>query len=347
MPGFWGRDPWRSDDIAALGYMLELAGGSADWFHPKLAGEFPANGGLLPYWLGAWSVMFNQGVLGHALSDTWAARLPFVGLLVWTLISVWYGIYNFAQNPRLQPVAFAFGGEANPKDYAQTLADGGLLAFIACLGLAQLSHETTPALVQLSLLAWLFCSFAVLPFKPRLGFIGVSLGLVALTLSGAPNMALALGFGCAWVLRDQIPVPVRFKVMMGIVATSTLCYLLGLKWNLVSWDLAPPLSLRQWQDAGSLLFWFTWPAWPMAAWSVWSWRQPVYSNLFQHPLLLPLVFTGVTVSTTLLTGASDKALLLSLPAWACLAAMALPTLQRSVSALIDWFTLLFSPAAAS
>ena len=124
VPGFWGRDPWRSDDIAALGYMLELAHGSTDWFQPKLAGEFPTAGGLLPYWLGAWSVQFNQEVLGHALSDAWAARLPFVGLLVWTLSSVWYGIYSFAQNPRLQPVAFAFGGEAKPKDYAQTLADG-------------------------------------------------------------------------------------------------------------------------------------------------------------------------------------------------------------------------------
>jgi len=341
VPGFWGRDPWRSDDISALGYMLELARGSADWFYPKLAGEFPATGGLLPYWLGAWSVQFNQGVLGHALSDTWAARLPFVAMLVWTLSSVWYGIYSFAQNPRLQPVAFAFGGEANPKDYAQTLADGGLLAFIACLGLAQLSHETTPALVQLSLLAWLFCTFAVLPLKPKLGLVGVTLGLVALTLSGAPNIALALGLGCTWALRDQIPLPVRLKVLLGIGVTSTLCYLLGLKWNLVSWHLAPPLSLQQWQDAGSLLFWFTWPAWPMAAWSVWSWRQPLDRNPFQHPLLLPLVFTGVTVSATVLTGASDKALLLSLPAWACLAAMALPTLQRSVSALIDWFTLLF------
>ena len=37
----------------------------------------------------------------------------------------------------------------------------------------------------------------------------------------------------------------------------------------------------------------------------------------------------------------DRALLLALPAMAALAAFALPTLRRSVSALIDWFTLLF------
>lgn len=40
------------------------------------------------------------------------------------------------------------------------------------------------------------------------------------------------------------------------------------------------------------------------------------------------------------------ALLLGLPAQATLAAFALPTLRRSISALIDWFTLLFFSASA-
>ena len=43
---------------------------------------------------------------------------------------------------------------------------------------------------------------------------------------------------------------------------------------------------------------------------------------------------------------ADRALLLGLPAIATLAAFALPTLRRSISALIDWFTLLFFSAAA-
>ncbi len=41
------------------------------------------------------------------------------------------------------------------------------------------------------------------------------------------------------------------------------------------------------------------------------------------------------------TDFSDRSLLLGLPALATLAAFALPTLRRSVAALIDWFTLLF------
>ena len=52
------------------------------------------------------------------------------------------------------------------------------------------------------------------------------------------------------------------------------------------------------------------------------------------------------MGTTLLTPASDRSLLLALPALATLAAFALPTLERSVSALIDWFTLLFFSGCA-
>jgi hypothetical protein len=49
----------------------------------------------------------------------------------------------------------------------------------------------------------------------------------------------------------------------------------------------------------------------------------------------------MTVGATWFTGLSDRALLTSLPAIATLAALALPTLKRSLGALIDWFTLAF------
>ena len=52
------------------------------------------------------------------------------------------------------------------------------------------------------------------------------------------------------------------------------------------------------------------------------------------------------VFTAVLSPNSDRALLLSLPALATLAAFALPTFERSVSALIDWFTLLFFSGCA-
>lgn len=54
----------------------------------------------------------------------------------------------------------------------------------------------------------------------------------------------------------------------------------------------------------------------------------------------------MSVGTTLSTPSADRSLLLGLPALAALAAFALPTLQRSVTALIDWFTLLFFSGCA-
>ena len=59
----------------------------------------------------------------------------------------------------------AFGGEAQPEDYARVMADAGLLAMVACLGLAQASHEVTPMAAQLCLCSMLFCAIASL--NPR------------------------------------------------------------------------------------------------------------------------------------------------------------------------------------
>jgi hypothetical protein len=66
----------------------------------------------------------------------------------------------------------------------------------------------------------------------------------------------------------------------------------------------------------------------------------------QPPRRPAAVVRGGGVASTLLTPSSDRSLLLGLPALAALAAFALPTLKRSVAALIDWFTLLFFTGCA-
>jgi 4-amino-4-deoxy-L-arabinose transferase-like glycosyltransferase len=91
-----------------------------------------------------------------------------------------------------------------------------------------------------------------------------------------------------------------------------------------------------------LLVWFTWPAWPLALWTLWRWRL----QLTSRHVALPLWFVVVSVVTTIVTPSSDRSLLLALPALAALAAFALPTFSRSASALIDWFSLLFFSACA-
>ncbi|HEY0200664.1 MAG TPA: hypothetical protein VGC24_03120, partial [Burkholderiaceae bacterium] len=160
VPGFVARNPWKNDDIVAFGYMRELALGHANWLHPLLAGMPLENPGPLPYWIGAWALRLAPAWIAPDLT----ARLPFMALLALTLTATWYGVSYLARRSSAQPVAFAFGGEATPIDYARTIADGGLLALIACLGLAQLSHEGTTYLVQLACTTLVFFALAAAPY---------------------------------------------------------------------------------------------------------------------------------------------------------------------------------------
>ncbi|WP_313076321.1 hypothetical protein [Melaminivora sp.] len=339
LAGWLGRDPWRGDDIAAFGYMLELAAGRTPWLAPELAGMAPTADGLLPLWLGAAAIR----ALGGWLPLELAARLPFIALLAATLASTWWAIAHLARCPGAQPVAFAFGGEAPPEDYARTLADAGLLALVACLGLAQLSHETSSYLTQLACGALVFLAAAVLPARPGWAAAAGACGLFGLVLSGAPTIAALLGAGGAWLAWQAQPAAPRERARGAALLAGLTLLAAGLAWllDLWRWRIAAPEDLRTWHNLLRLLVWFTWPAWPLALWTLWRWRRQIASRQWHRHLWLPLWFTLVSLAATLLTAPADRALLVGLPALAALAAFALPTLKRGIAALIDWFTLLF------
>ena len=344
LPGFIGREPWKSADIAAFGYMLEMARGSTSWFDPQLLGLRPEADGLLPYWIGAWFVHVGPAWLPSAL----AARLPFALMLALALVATWYAVYYLARSPQAQPVAFAFGGEANPADYARAIADGGLLALIACLGLAQLSHEVTTNLAQLCFGALTFFAVAAMACRVVAPTIAITIGMAGLVLSGAPSMAVFFGAGSVLLhLLGADPQTGGRRTAQRAASTIALVTLLaaalasavdGWHWRIL---LPQDAGSRNWLTLSRLLLWFTWPAWPLVLWTLWRWRLQVFSRKVNLHLALPLWFAGVAVVAALTTRPADRALLLALPSLATLAAFALPTLQRSVASLIDWFTLLF------
>jgi len=345
VPGFLGRDPWKSADVTAFGYMLELAHGRTPWFSPLLGGMAPETEGLLPYWVGAWAIQIAPAWMSAEL----AVRLPFAGLLAITLIGTWYAVYYLARSPGAQPVAFAFGGEANAPDYARAIADGGLLALIACLGLAQLSHEVTSYLVQLSCTALTFFAVAAMPHRTVAPAVALVAGIAGLTLAGAPALATLLGVGSIAVVvyapgshSDR-----RLRWALFLVAVVVMAALIAWSLDLWRWRIVgSDTNGKEWQSLARLLLWFGWPAWPLALWTLWRWRKQIISRPGHRHLLLPLWFSAVSIAATLTTLPADRSLLLGLPAMAALAAFALPTLRRSVGALIDWFTLLFFTASA-
>jgi len=345
VPGLVGRDPWKNADVTAFGYMLELAQGRTPWLSPLLGGMPPETEGLLPYWLGAWAMQ----IAPSWLSVEMAVRIPFAGLLALTLIATWYGVYYLARSPGAQPVAFAFGGEAPPLDYARAIADGALLALIACLGLAQLSHETTSYLVQLSCTALLFFAVAAMPHRTVAPTVALVVGLLGLTLAGAPALAAMLGIGsmALVVLAPGSSTDRRWPWALGLLAVTLLAAWAAWALDLWRWRIVGGgAGGKEWQSLVRLLIWFGWPAWPLALWTLWRWRKQIVSRQGHRHLLLPLGFTVVSIAATLTTQPADRALLLGLPALAALAAFALPTLRRSVGALIDWFTLLFFTVSA-
>jgi hypothetical protein len=127
-------------------------------------------------------------------------RIPvWAALLALSMVATWYGTYYLARNPLAQPVAFAFGGEALPADYARAMADGGLLAFPCLPGLGPVvaRDDTRPVAAWIYGLVFLCHGRAALP--PMGANTCDGAGLLGLALSGAPTMALFFGLGSALI----------------------------------------------------------------------------------------------------------------------------------------------------
>ena len=337
LPGVFGRDPWKSADITAFGYMAGIAQGRTGWLAPTVGG-LPADAALLPYWLGAAFIK----LLGPWLDPAVAARIPFALLLVLVLVLTWYSCYHLARTEAAQPLPFAFGGEATPTDYARAIADGAVLALIASLGLLQFGHETTPELVQLASVALFVYALAASPFRGTGPKLAVLAALPALGASDAPAIALVLGIVGSAICRASGYEPAR-RFVPWIVASTLLSVAVASVLGAWAWRVgASSPSLPGAWELLRLLAWFTWPAWPLALWTVWRWRR----HLLARHIAIPLGCAAVSLLACIAMGGSERALMLGLPPLAVLAAFALPTLQRSTAAAIDWFSVCLFTAAA-
>jgi 4-amino-4-deoxy-L-arabinose transferase-like glycosyltransferase len=103
-----------------------------------------------------------------------------------------------------------------------------------------------------------------------------------------------------------------------------------------AWRVDVRFDARQLLQIGRLWLWFMWPSWLLAIWTLWRWR-----GFLQHRhVSVPLLTVVVALLSSIGMGASERALLLGLPGLAVLAAFALPTLNRSTTAAIDWFSII-------
>jgi 4-amino-4-deoxy-L-arabinose transferase-like glycosyltransferase len=332
LPGIFVRDPWRNADLISFGFMTSIAHGQAPWWQPAIAG-IAAEGGPLPYWLGALAIKALP-----FLDAPVAARLPYAFVLVGVLLAVWYSCFHLARTDAAQPVAFAFGGEAQVSDYARALADGALLALMASLGLLQLGHETTPELVQLLAVSVYLYGLAAAPYRRGRSRAAVILSLPVLAASGAPAVACMLGL-LGVLLNHRSSYDEAKTQRLWLLAALALAVLAA--WTFEGWAWRVSSTV----NAGSLLSllaWFTWPAGPLALWTLWRWRR---HGMRRH-IAVPAIALLVPLAACIAMDGSERALLLALPSLAILAAFALPTLSRGFSAAVDWFSVFFFSAAA-
>lgn len=353
--GLFGRDPWYGDDGAGFGIMWTMAhGGVADWLLPGIAGDFVPQEGPLTFWLGALLIL----LLGPLVGEPLAARL---GSALWFALActaLWYATYRLARRDEAQPVAFAFGGEAAPRDYGRMIADVAALLFIATVGIVLRMHETTaetsvPAWVALALfgLAWSLD-------KPRRGAAVAGLASGGLALSLGPTAGLAL---LAATLASLVYAAQRAEWSPQERATSLAIALLlagGLfaLWPLLSLIAAPsdarttffdawtawarsnsaPVGFR---DLGWLTrngAWYFWPLWPLALWTLFAWR-----HLLAAPhIALPGIVAIAMLARVLVGGPlSDSMLVFPVVPLVTLAALGVPTLRRAIDNLMDWLAI--------
>jgi 4-amino-4-deoxy-L-arabinose transferase-like glycosyltransferase len=344
--GMIGRDPWPID-AAGFGVMWTMAHGSAaDWLLPNVAGLAVTGDGPLAYWAGALAIL----LLGSLLGDPLAARLVNVLWFTAATMALWYATYRLARREEAQPVAFAFGGEAAPRDYGRMLADIAVLLLLGTLGLVARMHETGVEPAALACTATLLYGLAVALERPWRGILIAAAALGALALARGPAAALWLLPSVLVALWLTVPVAQRVRALAAAAAGAVVLFAL---WP-VSASVVPAQVRSEYFEAwwraqatsldlpsgADLLWllrtgsWFTWPLWPLAAWTVYSWRHALAAPHVAIPGLVILL----TLVGSLMTAPTQDAWLVQMaPALVILAALGATTLRRAVDNLLDWF----------
>jgi len=352
LTGLFGRDPWKNEDAAGFGVMWQLGSGNLqDWLMPNIVGRPFSEDGPLVYWVGGLMIRLFGGWLGAPDASRLATALFYFA----TCAFIWYSTYLLGRRDEVQPFAFAFGGQPDARSYGRALADGALLIFLACVGLAVRGHETTAQVGQVCFIAFMLYGMVRSLDKPVQGSLWFGVGLAALCMASGPILAAALL--AAALIAGAVSTPVPSKRLLAIGVPVALALVAA--WMVVVYLGATVTEdgvtyIREWArydrrtyglptlpTAGFIarnFLLFAWPVWPIAAFAWLSWR-----GMRRAPhVALPLAILGMLFLLLVLQRSpGDVQFILLLPPMAILAAFALPTLPRAAINAVDWFALLF------
>jgi 4-amino-4-deoxy-L-arabinose transferase-like glycosyltransferase len=303
--------------------------------------------GPLPFWLGAIAIR----ALPFLAPDTVVRGVAMAWLALF-LVCVWYATWLLARRPEVQP-ADPFGASASRSDYGRAIADCALLLTLATFGLLARVHETTAESAQVAWVGVFLFGCALALERPALGgaLAGLAVGLTAMS-RGLPSAAALT------VVALVLPARVgafRLVARPMVAAFVPVALAVSLAWPLALSVAGPAAAvhLDAWlgwnrglvggptRDTLAYAFetvpWFFWPAWPLAAWALWRWRE----RRLEPALAVPAASLAALALLALLSPRGDESFLLPLvPSVAMLGALALPTIRRTLISVIDWFAVM-------
>jgi 4-amino-4-deoxy-L-arabinose transferase-like glycosyltransferase len=330
--GLVGHDPWKADEPYSFGLIHSILS-SGDWVVPTLVGE-----------------PFMEKPPLYYLAASWVARLLSPPLALHDAARLTSGVF--------MALTLLFTGLSARAAWGKDAVVAAVLALIGCVGLVGSAHEILTDVALLSGFAIAYYGLSIACARPWAA--GLALG----TGTGVGFMSkglLPLGMvGCIAVLLPLCFANWRTRAYLRslIVAAFALSPWL-LVWPWALYQRSPMLFMdwfwlnnlgRYWGFAHlgadphpwfytHTLWWFAWPAWPLALWTVWRMRA---RGLHDASLQLPLLATAVIMGILALS-ASARALY-ALPALvplAALAAGAAAELPGAIAAWLDWASRLF------
>ena len=316
LPGLVGHDPWKTEDAIGIGIVHQMLE-HGRWIVPHLAGEPFLENGPFHYWIAA----LTAKLFGLALAPHDGARLA-SGLMMAAVI--------------------AFVHLAGRELYARTEGMSAVLALLGCLGLLVHAHETLAEISMLAGQALAWYGIALTLRKPyRAGWLlgtglavaALSKGIPAVIAPAAAALALPL-VSEAWRRREYA---------LTLLPSSLVALGICGGWLALAESRAPGLALASWQANAiqfavpsvealgywaETLLWATWPAWPLALWTLWEARR----RTFEPGMRMLLAACAASFAVLLVLNAPREVygLPLLLPL-ALLAGAGVPSLRRGAA----------------
>ena len=335
--GLVGHDPWKPDEATSFGLIYTMLQGGG-WLVPLLAGEPFMDKPPLFYWTAALSAKLFAPLL--PLHD--GARLASGFYVALTLL---------------------FTGLAGRKLYGENRGWAAAIILIGCVGMLVRAHQMITDLALLAGCAMLLFGFALSQERAlRAGvLIGTGMGIGFMSKGFiAPMLFIFIA-----ALLPTLFIQWRARNYFFSLGVAALCALPWLTvWPLLLYLHSPQLfadwawthNIGRWLGYAmggpgwesfyylKNLPWLAWPAFPLAAWTVWQSRKRLAQRDDLH---LPLVsFAVMLVALSFVPHIKEVFALPMLLPITLLATASLSSLKRGAANALDWFGLMTFALAA-